>query len=37
MREAGADPAPIRANATAGLPRLRELALRIFGRWAELL
>ena len=37
MREAGADPAPIRASAAAGLPRLRELALRIFGRWAELL
>jgi len=37
LREGGADPAAIRARAAAELPRLRELALRIFGRWADLL
>jgi GMP synthase (glutamine-hydrolysing) len=37
LREAGADAAAIRASAAVELPRLRELALRIFGRWADLL
>ena len=37
LREAGADPAAIRARAAAELPRLRELSLRIFSRWAGLL
>ena len=37
LREAGADPGAVRARAAAELPRLRELALRIFGRWADLL
>ena len=37
LREAGAASATIRAGAKAALPPLRELALRIFGRWAALL
>jgi GMP synthase (glutamine-hydrolysing) len=37
LRDARADAAAIRARAAAELPRLRELALRIFGRWAALL
>ena len=37
LREAGADPAAIRASAADELPRLRTLALRIFSRWADLL
>jgi hypothetical protein len=37
LRQAGVNSAPIRATAAADLPRLRALALRIFGRWADLL
>jgi GMP synthase (glutamine-hydrolysing) len=37
LREANAAAATIRAGAKAALPPLRELALRIFGRWAALL
>jgi len=37
LRDAGADAAAIRASAAAELPRLRDLALRIFGRWVALL
>ena len=37
LSDAGADPTAIRASAAAELPRLRELALRIFGAWAALL
>ena len=37
LREAAVDTAAIRAKASAELRRLRELALRIFGRWADLL
>jgi GMP synthase (glutamine-hydrolysing) len=37
LRQAGVNSAPIRATAAAELPRLRALALRIFGRWADLL
>ncbi|MFL5311269.1 MAG: type 1 glutamine amidotransferase [Myxococcales bacterium] len=37
LRDAGADAAAIRASAADELPRLRESALRIFGRWAALL
>ena len=37
LSDAGADPRAIRASAAAELPRLRELALRIFGAWAALL
>jgi len=37
LRDAAVNAAAIRATAATGLPRLRELALRIFGRWADLL
>ena len=37
LRDAGADPARIRERAAAELPRLRELALQVFARWAALL
>jgi GMP synthase (glutamine-hydrolysing) len=37
LGEAGADAGQIRASAAASLPRLRELALRIFRRWGDLL
>ena len=37
VREAGGDPAEIRATAAEELPRLRALALRVFRRWADLL
>jgi len=37
LRGAGADTARIRERAPAELPRLRELALQVFARWAALL
>lgn len=37
LREIGADAADIRTDADAELPRLRELARTVFGRWAALL
>ncbi len=37
LRDAGADAARIQARAAAELPRLRELALQVFARWAALL
>jgi GMP synthase-like glutamine amidotransferase len=37
LRDAAVDAAAIRATAATELPRLRERALRMFGRWAELL
>jgi GMP synthase-like glutamine amidotransferase len=37
LRDAGADPARIRSRAASELPKLRELALAVFGRWAALL
>ena len=37
LRQAAVDPVAIRASAADELPRLRALALRIFGRWVDLL
>jgi GMP synthase (glutamine-hydrolysing) len=37
LRDAGADAAEIRARAARELPALRDLALSVFGRWAEML
>jgi GMP synthase (glutamine-hydrolysing) len=37
LREAGIDAAAIRARAAAELPRLREVGLQVFSRWAALL
>ena len=37
LRDAAVDGGAIRASAAAELPRVRELALRIFGRWGDFL
>jgi GMP synthase (glutamine-hydrolysing) len=37
LRDTGADASRIRARAAAELPRLRELAVQVFARWAALL